>query len=49
MSNYDKVNLVLDWCGSMPVGGYNVGMVSYGIEWLLPVLDSRGRRVCSRN
>jgi uncharacterized membrane protein len=37
---YDKVNLVLDWCGSMPVGTYNVGMVSYGIEWLLPVLDS---------
>jgi hypothetical protein len=37
---YDKVNLVLDWCGSMPVGGYTVGMVSYGIEWLLPVLDS---------
>ena len=38
--NYDKVNLVLDWCGSMPVGGYNLGQVSYGIEWLLPVLDS---------
>jgi uncharacterized membrane protein len=37
---YDKVNLVLDWCGSMPVGTYNVGQVSYGIEWLLPVLDS---------
>ncbi len=37
---YDKVNLVLDWCGSMPVGGYEVGKVSYGIEWLLPVLDS---------
>ncbi|MBT8039253.1 MAG: hypothetical protein KJN78_03335, partial [Gammaproteobacteria bacterium] len=37
---YDKVNLVLDWCGSMPVGGYQVGKVSYGIEWLLPVLDS---------
>jgi hypothetical protein len=37
---YDKVDLVLDWCGSKPVGTYNVGMVSYGIEWLLPVLDS---------
>jgi hypothetical protein len=37
---YDKVNLDLDWCGSMPVGTYNVGQVSYGIEWLLPVLDS---------
>jgi uncharacterized membrane protein len=24
----------------MPVGTYNVGQVSYGIEWLLPVLDS---------
>ena len=39
---YDKVNLVLDWCGSMPVGTYNVGQVSYGIEWLLPVLDRVG-------
>ena len=38
----DKENLDLDWCGSMPVGGYNVGMVSYGIEWLLPVLDRVG-------
>jgi len=38
----DKDNLDLDWCGSMPVGGYNVGMVSYGIEWLLPVLDRVG-------
>lgn len=37
---YDKVNLVLDWCGSTPVGTYNVGQVSYGIQWLLPVLDS---------
>ena len=37
---YDKVNLVLDWCGSMPVGTYNLGEVSYGIQWLLPVLDS---------
>lgn len=39
---YDKVNLVLDWCGSMPVGGFTIGMVSYGIEWLLPVLDRVG-------
>jgi len=38
--NYDKVNLVLDWCGSMPVGTLDIGEVSYGIEWLLPVLDS---------
>ena len=30
----------MDWCGSMPVGTYNVGEVSYGIQWLLPVLDS---------
>jgi len=37
---YDKVNLVLDWCGSTPVGTYNLGQVSYGIQWLLPVLDS---------
>jgi hypothetical protein len=36
----DKENLDLDWCGSMPVGGFSIGMVSYGIEWLLPVLDS---------
>jgi uncharacterized membrane protein len=40
--HYDKVNLVLDFCGSMPVGTYNVGQVSYGIEWLLPVLDRVG-------
>ena len=38
-SSYDKEALQLDWCGSKPVGGYQVGMVSYGIEWLLPVLD----------
>lgn len=37
---YDKVNLVLDWCGSKPVGTIDQGTVSYGIEWLLPVLDS---------
>jgi uncharacterized membrane protein len=36
----NKDNLILDWCGSMPVGGFSIGMVSYGIEWLLPVLDS---------
>jgi len=38
--NYDKVNLVLDWCGSTTVGTYNLGTVSYGIQWLMPVLDS---------
>jgi uncharacterized membrane protein len=37
---YDLPNLSLDWGGSMPVGTLNIGMVSYGIEWLLPVLDS---------
>ena len=37
---YDKVNLILDWCGSTTVGTYNLGTVSYGIQWLLPVLDS---------
>ena len=37
--NYDKVNLVLDWCGSTPVGTIVQGTVSYGIQWLLPVLD----------
>ena len=36
----DKDNLDLDWCGSMPAGTYNLGTVSYGIQWLLPVLDS---------
>ncbi len=36
----NKDNLILDWCGSMPVGTYEVGEVSYGIEWLFPVLDS---------
>ena len=39
-TSYDKVNLVLDWGGSTAVGTYNVGQVSYGIQWLLPVLDS---------
>jgi uncharacterized membrane protein len=38
---YDKVNLVLDWGGSEPVGTITGGQdSSYGIEWLLPVLDS---------
>jgi uncharacterized membrane protein len=39
-SGYDLPNLSLDWGGSMPVGTFEVGEVSYGIEWLLPVLDS---------
>jgi uncharacterized membrane protein len=41
--SYDKSNkdnLILDWCGSTTVGTYNLGTVSYGIQWLLPVLDS---------
>ena len=40
---YDKTdlsNLSLDWCGSLPVGTYDKGEVTYGIEWLLPVLDA---------
>lgn len=37
---YDLPNLVLDWAGATPVGTYTLGTVSYGIEWLLPVLDS---------
>lgn len=37
---YDLPNLNLDWGGSMPVGTIMGGTVSYGIEWLLPVLDS---------
>jgi len=39
-SGYDLPNLSLDWGGSMPVGTITGGTVSYGIEWLLPVLDS---------
>ncbi len=39
-SSYDLPNLVLDWGGSMPVGTITGGTLSYGIEWLLPVLDS---------
>ena len=38
--SYDLTNLQLDWGGSMPVGTIMGGTVSYGIEWLLPVLDS---------
>jgi uncharacterized membrane protein len=38
--NYDKEALNLNWCGSTAVGTYDLGTVSYGIEWLLPVLDS---------
>ncbi len=37
---YDLPNLTLDWGGSTPVGTYTLGTVSYGIQWLLPVLDS---------
>ena len=36
---YDKVNLSLEWCGSTVVGTLNIGEVSYGTQWLLPVLD----------
>lgn len=39
-SGYDLPNLSLDWGGSMPVGSISIGRVCYGIEWLLPVLDS---------
>jgi len=39
-TGYDLPNLVLDWGGSMPVGTITGGTVSYGIQWLLPVLDS---------
>ena len=38
--DYDKEEMVLDWCGSKPVGTLDIGSVSYGIQWLLPVLDS---------
>ena len=37
---YDLPNLNLDWGGSTPVGTYTLGTVSYGVQWLLPVLDS---------
>jgi len=39
-SGYDLPNLNLDWGGSTVVGNYTLGTVSYGIQWLLPVLDS---------
>lgn len=39
-SGYDLPNLSLDWGGSTPVGTLTIGKVSYGIQWLLPVLDS---------
>mgnify|MGYP003573974824 CR=1 FL=1 len=38
-TGYDLPNLNLDWGGSTPVGTLNIGMVSYGTQWLLPVLD----------
>jgi uncharacterized membrane protein len=38
--NYDLPGLTLDWGGSTPVGTYSLGTVSYGVQWLLPVLDS---------
>ncbi|MBT8039914.1 MAG: hypothetical protein HKO85_06460 [Xanthomonadales bacterium] len=38
-TGYDKVALNLDWCGSTTVGALNIGEVSYGTQWLLPVLD----------
>ena len=39
-SGYDLTALTLEWGGSRPVGTITGGTVSYGIEWLLPVLDS---------
>ena len=39
-TGYDLPNLNLDWGGSKPVGTLDIGKVSYGIQWLLPVLDS---------
>ena len=39
-TGYDLPGLSLDWGGSRPVGTITGGTVSYGIEWLLPVLDS---------
>jgi len=38
-TGYDLPTLNLDWGGSTPVGTINIGKVSYGIHWLLPVLD----------
>jgi uncharacterized membrane protein len=37
---YDKTELVLDWCGSTVVGTCKAEKNSYGVQWLLPVLDS---------
>jgi len=37
--NYDLPGLTLDWGASMPVGTITGGKISYGIQWLLPVLD----------
>ncbi len=39
-SGYDLPNLSLDWGGSTTVGTLNIGKVSHGTQWLLPVLDS---------
>jgi len=39
-TGYDLPNLSLDWGGSTPVGTLTIGRVSYGTQWLLPVLDS---------
>ncbi len=39
-TGYDLPNLSLDWGGSTPVGTLDIGRVSYGTQWLLPVLDS---------
>lgn len=38
--DYDKSSLSLDWAESTVVGTGAIGRVSYGIQWLLPVLDS---------
>lgn len=37
--SYDLATLSLDWCESTPVGTLDIGQVSYGTQWLLPVLD----------
>ncbi|MHC5050492.1 MAG: hypothetical protein ACYTGK_07750 [Planctomycetota bacterium] len=39
-TGYDLPNLNLDWGGSTAVGTLSVGKVCYGVQWLLPVLDS---------
>jgi len=38
--NYDLSNMDLDWGDSHPVGMITGGKLCYGIEWMLPVLDS---------